>query len=159
MYSVVLHLGSNIGKRNENLSTAISHIEKIIGKVKLRSSTYKTAAWGLEDQADFHNMAIVIKTGLSPLSLLAATQEIEDRMGRQKIVHWGSRVIDIDIIFYENRILQIPRLNIPHAHMQDRNFVLIPLQEIIPQWQHPIFRKDINQVLQECSDELEVIKM
>ncbi len=156
MNQIVLHLGSNIGKREENLSKAIEHIKNRIGRIVKLSNIYQTAAWGMEDQADFYNQAILVQSVHSPIHVLNCIGTIEEQMGRERIIKWGARLIDIDIIFFGERCIDIPRLVIPHPYMQSRRFVLIPLLEIIPDWVHPILEKDIRTLLSICEDQLEV---
>ena len=153
---LILHTGTNLGVREDNLLRANDLIEKKIGKITKYSSLYETEPWGVEEQPAFINQAIELTTELSPEDVLAAANAIEEEMGRIREKKWERRLIDIDIIFYEDQIINTERLNIPHKHIQDRNFVLIPLMEIIPEFVHPIFNETIEELYEKSSDTLEV---
>lgn len=128
-----LGLGANLGEREKNLRAAIELIKKIDGVKLLRvSSFYETAAWGLTNQPDFVNAAVKIFSSLEPLKLLDALQEIEKKLGRVRLEHWGARTIDIDIIFSEGFEINSERLTVPHKFLFERDFFLIPLAEIFP---------------------------
>lgn len=133
-HTAYLSLGTNLGDKENNLLSAISEIERRIGPVKAQSAFLATEPWGFESQNTFLNAAIRIKTELSPLELLDETQQIERDLGRQqKSVNgqYHDRIIDIDILLYDDLHISTPRLTIPHPHMHERDFVLIPLKEII----------------------------
>ena len=133
-HTAYLSLGTNLGDKEHNLLSAISEIERRIGPVKAQSAFLATEPWGFESQNTFLNAAIRIKTELSPLELLDETQQIERDLGRrQKSVNgqYHDRIIDIDILLYDDLHISTPRLTIPHPHMHERDFVLIPLKEII----------------------------
>lgn len=151
-----LGLGSNLDNRAENLNTALEWIEKEIGTIQKKSSIYQTAAWGLENQEDFYNQVIAIETLLEPLELLKKCQGIEQKMGRVFIQKWGPRMIDIDILFYNHLVFESPILTIPHPRLAERKFVLIPMNEIAKDWQHPVFQKSIENLLEACKDSLPV---
>ena len=153
---LLLHTGTNLGKREDNLLRANDLIEKKIGKITKYSSLYETEPWGLEDQPAFINQAIELITELSPEEVLAAANGIEEEMGRIREKKWERRLIDIDIIFYGDQIIKTERLQVPHKHIQDRNFVLIPLMEIIPNFVHPIFHETIEELYEKSTDTLEV---
>jgi len=155
---VCIQLGTNIGDRAENLKTALKLLSKSVHKVRL-SSIYETAPWGNTEQAPFYNQLILARTSYSPFHLLKICQEIENQMDRQKVEHWGPRIIDLDIIFYSNKIIFSPELTIPHPLMQERNFVLLPLSELKPAWIHPIYHKDIEQLRLDCKDTSEVNRL
>ena len=157
---VYLLLGSNMGARLQLLETAIKNINQRIGEVVEKSSIYETAAWGKTDQPGFLNIAIAVNTLLSPLEVLTRALDIESQLGRIREEKWGARLIDIDIIFYGNVIVNIPdQLQIPHPEMHKRKFVLEPLVEIAPDLQHPILNKSLSELLLELSDDLEVTKI
>lgn len=145
---IYIGLGSNTGNTIKNLHTAVEQIEKTehIWMQKL-SSIYITKPWGKTDQDDFVNQVIEIETLLSPVQLLSALQNIEIKMGRQRIVKWGPRNIDLDIILYGSEIIHSPELIIPHPYAQQRLFVLIPLQEINPGIVFPDSGRPIREVL------------
>ncbi|MBQ8100635.1 MAG: 2-amino-4-hydroxy-6-hydroxymethyldihydropteridine diphosphokinase [Paludibacteraceae bacterium] len=134
MHIVYLSIGSNLGNREENLRRAVRMIGQRAGRVTSQSSVYKSKAWGFESVHRFANIAIRIETGLSPLDLLHTTQQIELDMGRTgKTVNgqYQDRIIDIDILLYDKQQVNLPELRIPHPLMQLRDFVMIPLQEIL----------------------------
>jgi len=158
MNTVYLLLGSNEGQREEWLNEAIRLLQQNCGTITARSYIYETAAWGLEQQPDFLNMALSITTALSPADLLEQTQAIEQQLGRQREVKWGQRTLDIDILFYNSDIIDIPGLKIPHPYIQERRFALVPMAEIAPDLVHPVFNKNISQLLDECKDPLQVKK-
>ncbi len=159
MAKLVLHLGSNLGDRFKYISIAIFFIKKMIGVVLKRSSYYETEAWGNKNQKDFINQAIVVETNLSPEEVLDSIQKIEYNLGRIKAEKWGARIIDIDIIFYDSEIIKNGDLKIPHPELTNRNFVLIPLNEIIPDFEHPELFKTITKILSECLDSCNVRKV
>ena len=156
MAKVTLHLGSNLGQRKAHLLLAISHLNDELGNITKQSSIYETAAWGVEDQPAFLNIALVLETKVLPCDLLKIALAIEQEMGRERKRHWGERLIDIDILFYNDWKINYPNLIIPHPRIQDRKFVLQPLWEIIPNRIHPVLNKTIKTLLMECPDELPV---
>ena len=154
--TIFLGLGTNLGNRKANLDHAISLIEERIGVLVIRSSIYETKAWGIEDQPDFYNLAIQIQSTLPPEKVLEEILQIELDMGRVRIQKWGERLIDIDILFYEDLILDTQNLKIPHPHIGERNFVLAPMAEIAPEFIHPISKISIQKMLENSPDPLEV---
>jgi 2-amino-4-hydroxy-6-hydroxymethyldihydropteridine diphosphokinase len=154
-----LSLGSNEGNRMAWLDKAIDLIATDCGTITGRSSVYETAAWGINDQPDFLNMVVSVQTTLSPKDLLAAILHIETVLGRHRVIKWGPRIIDIDILLYNDLVLQSPDLIIPHPYIQDRKFTLLPLAELAPDYVHPKFQKTINELLTKCADKLEVQKL
>lgn len=122
----------------------------------MTSSLYETAAWGKTDQPDFLNQIVGIHTKLTPAVLLSTLQAIENSLGRERKGTGGPRPIDIDILLYGEQVIQEPDLTIPHASMADRRFALTPLAELVPDLVHPVSKKTIAQMLQECQDQLEV---
>lgn len=151
-----LLLGSNLGHREELLQQAREQIRSRIGQLRKASGIYETAAWGLENQEAFLNQVLAVDTALSPDLLLREINAMEAGLGRERDVRWGARVIDIDILFYENVILHSQRLTIPHPELQNRRFTLIPLAEIAPDFIHPVLGLSIIQLLQNCPDTLPV---
>jgi 2-amino-4-hydroxy-6-hydroxymethyldihydropteridine diphosphokinase len=159
MPTTYLLLGSNEGDSRANIDRAIALLQHNCGPIVAPSPLYRTAAWGLEDQPDFLNMALAIDTALSPALLLENTQNIEQQMGRQRSVKWGQRTLDIDILFYGNELIDIPGLKVPHPYIQDRRFALAPLADIAPDFVHPRLHKTISQLLASCPDPLPVEKL
>lgn len=151
-----LLLGSNEGDRLLWLNKAMEQIARHCGSILKQSSTYRTAAWGIEDQPDFLNIALEIDTKLSAEKLLSAILEIELKLGRHREVKWGQRTIDIDILFYGSDVIDNPGLKVPHPYLQERRFALVPLNEIAPDYMHPVLKKTNRQLLQECNDPLDV---
>ena len=140
-------IGSNLGNREENCQKAIALlIEKNI-KITKRSSLYETEPWGVKEQPRFINMALEIETNLEPGILLKTIKEIENSMGRLEGMRWGPRIIDLDILLYDDLILKTHDLEIPHPGIKDREFVLKPLSEIAPDKIHPILKKSIKTLL------------
>ena len=160
MPEVYLILGSNIGDRKKYLEQAISMINEAIGKIQSKSSLYETAPWGFDDKNNFLNLVIKVETSLQPENLLKEILQIEKIIGRIRTKEkYSSRVIDIDILFYDKKIIHSENLVIPHPLMHERKFVLIPLAEIAGQFIHPVFNKTIQTLLNECKDELNVEKV
>lgn len=129
-----LGLGSNLGHKKANIDNAIRKIEAVVGWVIRRSDYYVSAPWGFESEHDFVNVVISVETALQPLELLCRLQEIEQEMGRkQKSVGgvYADRVIDIDILLYEDLVIDFPELKVPHPLMKERDFVMKPLNEIL----------------------------
>lgn len=142
-------IGSNLGNREENCENAISHLAKKGIKVLKRSSFYETEPWGIKDQRKFINMAVETETVLTPVELLKTLKAIETELGRQKDIHWGPRIIDLDILLYDNLLIKTENLEIPHPGIKDRGFVLKPLSEIAPDKIHPILKKSVKVLLSE----------
>ncbi|WP_276359877.1 2-amino-4-hydroxy-6-hydroxymethyldihydropteridine diphosphokinase [Daejeonella sp. H1SJ63] len=159
MHTTFLLLGSNMGDSKQYIADAIYMIGEKIGKVEKQSSLYQTASWGKSDQPDFINQAIELRTELNPESLLKSILEIEKLLGRQRSEKWGSRTIDIDILLYEDQIIDDPDLKIPHPFLPERRFALMPLHEIAPDFIHSASGKTIEQLLLELTDELFVKKL
>ena len=152
MHLSYLSLGSNLGNKQANIKHALEEIKKDIGEVLRISRIYETEAWGFVDQDNFFNIIAEVKTLLLPLDLISKILAIETRMGRIRDKKWESRIIDIDIIFYKNYLITTDNLTIPHPFLEKRNFVLEPLNELIPEFIHPRLRKSIFQLTTECTD-------
>lgn len=148
MAIVYLGIGSNLGRREENCLKALKAIEEKGMKVKKQSLLYETEPWGVREQPDFINMAIEVETDLPPDKLLQIVKEIEKEMGRTETYKWGPRIIDIDILLYDDLIYETSDLKIPHPFMHERDFVLRPLSEIAPDKVHPVLNKTISELLQ-----------
>ena len=156
MKEVYLLIGGNIGDRFFFLGEATRLISQQCGPISCRSSVYETAAWGKEDQPAFLNQVLVIHTSMGPEELMAAILEIEQQMGRLRREKNGERNIDIDILYYENELVELPNLTIPHPRIYMRKFALIPLLELNPSKIDPVHHKTIEELLETCPDSLEV---
>jgi 2-amino-4-hydroxy-6-hydroxymethyldihydropteridine diphosphokinase len=157
MSRVCLSLGSNIGDRRHSISIASGNINDAIGKIISSSSFYETEPWGFNDENFFLNQCIMIETTLTPENILKKLLSIEEKMGRAREGKgYTSRIIDLDILFYDDMILETPQLIIPHPLLHKRCFVLMPLAEIAPEMIHPVLKKTIHQLLRECDDKMKV---
>ncbi len=158
MNEAYLLTGGNIGDRLMNLRQACLKIEKEAGTVLKKSAVYETAAWGLTAQNPFLNQVLLISTSLAPEELLQTLLNIEQQSGRKRMVKMGPRIIDIDILFYNNEIILSAGLTVPHPQIANRRFVLTPLNEIAAGFVHPALQKTIAELLETCPDNLEVKK-
>ena len=156
MNTAVILLGSNKGDMLLNLENAKKLVSESAGKIFEVSSIYKTDPWGNKDQPDFLNQIVVVETHLNAGELIHTLLEIELRMGRKRKVKWEPRLIDLDIIYFNNEIIQEPNLTIPHKHLHERRFVLEPLAEILPAMIHPVFGKNNKELLEALTDGLKV---
>jgi 2-amino-4-hydroxy-6-hydroxymethyldihydropteridine diphosphokinase len=155
MNSVYIGLGTNLGDRKQNLIEA----QTLLRQTVVRASSYfDTEPVGFLDQPWFLNQVIEIETNLLPAKLLLRCMEVERKMGRERKVPKGPRVIDLDILFYGNLIVNEPDLIIPHPAIPERKFVLDPMNEIAQDFVHPALRKSISQLLQECPDQSVTIR-
>lgn len=159
MFQVYLLLGANLGDRFNQMQLAFQEVEVRIGQVIQHSSLYETAAWGIEDGPDYLNQVLRVETPLAPFEVLKQIAEIETHLGRTRKLKWESRVIDIDILYYEDVVLDTPELSIPHPYLHFRKFTLVPLAEIAPDFVHPVFKKNNEKLLEELNDALEVKKV
>jgi 2-amino-4-hydroxy-6-hydroxymethyldihydropteridine diphosphokinase len=159
MHKIYLLLGSNIGESALQLENAIVAIEKEIGIVIKKSSLYTTAAWGNTDQNDFVNQVILVNSILTAEQTLIQIFAIEKKMGRVRTFKNAAREIDIDILFFNDEIINTPTLTIPHKEIQNRRFVLEPLNEIAPALVHAALQQNINTLLLNCTDTLNVQKI
>jgi len=158
MNKTYLLLGSNIGNSKTSLAKAITQIEKQIGPVTRQSGLYNTAAWGNITQPDFLNQVIIVETELHPAETMQTILRIEKKMGRIRTVKNAPRIIDIDILFFNKEIIGLPDLTVPHPQIQNRRFVLVPLNQLSPNMKHPGLKKTVHQLLMHCADKLNVKK-
>jgi len=158
MNTVVLLLGGNLGDTKLYFQQAIEFISERIGSTHVKSGLYESKAWGFDSEDLFLNQVITCKTNLNPISVLEKCLDIEKYLGRKrhKSLGYESRLIDIDILFYNNEEIHSERLDIPHPRLHERNFTLCPLCEIMPEFIHPVLQKRIDILLKECLDKLEV---
>jgi len=152
-----LLLGSNLGNSRHHLQDALTRLGNH-GLVLATSSIYRSAAWGNTSQPDFLNIAIEFQTSLSPEVLLSAIQRVEVAMGRKRVGKWGPRLIDIDILLYDNIVVDKPGLVIPHPEIPNRRFTLVPLCELAPHVSHPLLKRTMRELLDSCQDKLAVWK-
>ncbi len=159
MIGVFLLLGSNLGNRVGYLQQAAGLIGEAVAEVVQASSVYETESWGKTDEPDYLNQVIFLKTDLAPRTLLETLLGIETKMGRKREIKWGSRIIDIDILFYGNQLINEPGLVVPHPELQNRMFTLAPLNEIAPDFVHPVLQKQISELKSELKSDLHVKKL
>ena len=158
MNRVTLLIGGNMGDRMANLDNALNLMKATLGDLIQLSSRYETSAWGFTEQPDFINQAVLLETNLTASELMQSILRIETQMGRERTVPLGPRIIDIDIIYFNDDIINSPELTVPHPKMSERLFVLKPLVEIMPNYIHPILLKSNTILLKECGDSLAVHK-
>ena len=158
MNNAYLLIGGNLGDRLANLNNAIQKIELHCGKIISSSTIYETAAWGFTEQPPFFNQALQVETALSATELMQQLLSIELSLGRERLLPLGPRSIDLDIIYFNNEIIQNDIVSIPHPRMEQRNFVLIPLNEIAPTYLHPVLNIPTSTLLKQCKDESHVYK-
>ena len=159
MNTTYLLLGSNMGNSRQQLLQAKKNIQQQIGKIIRQSNLYSTAAWGNTHQPDFLNQVIIVQTKLTAAQTMQAILTIEKKMGRIRTVKNAARIIDIDILFFNNEIIKKKNLTIPHPEIQNRRFVLIPLAEIAVSLVHPLLKKTAKELLNICTDTLNVQKI
>ena len=156
MNQSILLIGGNLGPRELHLQEAVALIHAEAGAVTRASALYETAPWGKVEQPAYLNQALLIDTPLDAHALLVKVLEIEHRIGRIRREKWGARVIDIDVIFYNDAVLSLPDLKVPHPQLQHRRFVLVPIAEIAPDWMHPTLHKTVRELLDVTLDALPV---
>ncbi len=155
---VYLSLGSNMGNSIAQMEAACAKIESSIGKIIQQSSLFTTAAWGNTQQPDFVNQVILVETGQHYQDVMLSILRIEQEMGRVRTIKNAPRIIDIDILFYNNAVVNEENLHIPHPLLQERNFVLTPLMELSPDFVHPVLHQTIRELMDACADKLPVKK-
>jgi 2-amino-4-hydroxy-6-hydroxymethyldihydropteridine diphosphokinase len=155
MGKLYLLLGGNLGDKQKIFEVVRSQLKDQLGEICQQSSIYETEPWGFSSPNLFWNQALAITTTFSPMQVLEITQQIETNLGRTRNDNqYESRCIDIDILFYDDLIIQRPNLIVPHPRIHERRFVLLPMCELAPDFVHPLFQKKIADLLQECTDQL-----
>ena len=155
---IYLLLGTNLGNRLEQLTEALTRISSF-AQVKVTSPVYMTGAWGNKLQPDFLNQAIQVDTQLLPEDLLQKMLMVEIEMGRVRLEKWGPRVIDIDMLFYNDQVVSSKSLTLPHPELANRRFALEPLNDIAPGFIHPVLKKTVQQLLADCTDPIRVTRL
>ncbi|MDQ1296630.1 MAG: hypothetical protein QG611_608 [Bacteroidota bacterium] len=157
MKRVFLGIGSNLGKRENNILEAVERIRELVGPVINSSSIYETEPWGFRSKKYFLNMVIEVETKLKPSGLLGRLLMIESLLGRvREGKKYKSRIIDLDILLYNDKVLESSALVIPHPMIRERKFVLVPLCEIAPDIVHPVMKKTISELLKDCQDKSKI---
>ena len=152
-HEAAIALGSNIGDSKKYLDDAVEQIKNLPDTEVIKVASYiVTKPYGTVEQDDFLNSAMIIRTLYTPEELLCKLHEIEQNAGRERIIHWGPRTLDLDILLYDDLIMDTPDLTIPHVEMHLRDFVLEPLAEIAPWLRHPVFEKTVAQMLGELKN-------
>ncbi len=155
MNTVFLSTGTNLGDKQQNLKEVNTWIAEQIGNIVMESSVYCSAAWGGVEQDNFYNQVLCVETTLDAIVVLQKCLDIEKEMGRIRTVYWGPRIVDIDILFFNDTIINDSEiLIVPHPRLYLRNFVLAPFCEIAPDWVHPQLNKTMLQLWDECPDVL-----
>ena len=152
MNIVFLQLGSNLGDREHLLKDAITVIKNRVGDIVEFSKVYESAPWRVEGQENYLNQILKVKTTLLADEVLSVVLDIEKQLGRVRFEKWGERLMDIDIIFYNDSIIETPDLCVPHKHLHERMFVLTPLHNIAPEMIHPKYNKTVEELLNICND-------
>ena len=159
MNKVFLGIGTNLGNKESNLEQAVARIKEYIGRVLKSSAIYETEPWGFQTKDEFLNMVVKVETSLTPSGLLGRILMIESLLGRvREEKQYSSRLIDIDILLFENMIVNEESLKIPHPLLHKRKFVLVPLCEIASEIFHPVLKKSIADLLEICEDQSDVKK-
>lgn len=157
--NVYLSLGSNVGDRAANLLKAIELLSKNVGKIAKKSHVYETQPWGNPEQDLFLNQVVMLNSAQEPREILEKISRIERELGRERKEKWGPRTIDIDILLYGKRVVRDKGLEIPHPELHRRAFVLVPLMEIAPELEHPILKKQIDDLFMQCDDLSDVVML
>lgn len=158
MTSIFLLLGTNLGDRHHNLLRTKDLLMEAGIDILASSSIYETQPWGKEDQPWFLNVLLEVRTAFTPEVLLLKCQEIEEELGRTRLEKWGERVIDVDILYYYDQVINTRRLTIPHPEIRNRKFTLLPLVELAAFVNHPVLKQNHMTLLAACEDPLEVKK-
>jgi len=160
MNKVFIGIGSNIGDRTLNIEMALAKINDSVGQILAQSSIYETESWGFKSDNPFLNLVVLIDTALNPIDLLDALKRIEKLLGRQRrSIVYQNRPIDLDILFFNESVVNNPNLTIPHPYIQERMFVLKPLADIAPDLVHPVLKKSIRIMAENCMDKSSIKKI
>ncbi len=156
MNGIYLIIGGNMGNTMEYFSTCYALLEKHLGVIVTQSKIYETKPWGTIEQNNFLNQVLYISTDKNINSCMHTILQIEKDMGRTRSIKWDARIIDIDILYFNNDIVHTAFITVPHKHLHERKFVLVPLCDIAPNFLHPILKKTTQELLQQCTDTLDV---
>jgi len=153
MHQVFLGIGGNIGNKHDNFDKVYTFIKNELGTITKRSSVYETPPWGFQSEDIFWNQVLMIETEFTPFELLPRINEIEIRFGRERVSgNYNSRQMDIDILYFDELVTETETLTIPHPHLPQRLFVLVPLAEIAPEFVHPQLGFTSLKLLENCND-------
>jgi len=153
LHRVYLSIGSNLGNRTENLEQSVSLVEQAIGPARQMSAVYESEAWGFLSENRFYNMCMEVETTLPPYEVMHHLLQIEDRMGRERSADgYQDRTIDLDLLFYDDLVMDTPDLVLPHPGIPERRFVLVPLAEIAQGFIHPVLNISVAELLEKCPD-------
>jgi len=160
MHSIIILLGSNQGNSKDLIIKAEQLLQAKLGKCINASSIYESEAWGFQSETNFLNKVLAIETKLKPNEILRISLDIENELGRKRNTNgYSSRTMDIDLLFYDNQIIEENDLEIPHPRLHLRRFALAPLAEILPDFIHPKLRKTIHELLDSCTDNSNINKL
>jgi 2-amino-4-hydroxy-6-hydroxymethyldihydropteridine diphosphokinase len=152
-----LLLGTNLGNKKQNLHEAAVRLSGLAGQILNSSSIYETLPWGVTNQPSYWNQVLLLQSTLLPQELLQVINNIEKELGRERRIRWEARIIDIDILYYNDWKIETDKLSIPHPRIASRKFTLVPLAEIAPQFLHPVLGATNQALLEACTDTLSVI--
>lgn len=160
MAKLFLLLGGNLGDKKQVFDKTLQKVTSRLGQISCKSGVYETEPWGFESDNLFWNQVVLVETSLKPVEILEEVKQIEKELGRVRhSKRYASRVIDLDLLFYDALILRTPSLELPHPRIAERRFVLAPLNEIAPGFIHPVLKKTVANLLSECPDQLKVRKL
>lgn len=160
MHKITLLFGSNLGNSKKYIQDAIAEFSLYTKPDISKSSLYMSDSWGFKSKNKFINQVVIMETEYGPFEILHIIQTIELKLGRMRNAKsYTDRTIDIDILFYDNDIIETKELIVPHPRMACRKFALVPLAELIPEYVHPVFKKNIRELLLECPDDSEILKL
>ncbi|HOU98647.1 MAG TPA: 2-amino-4-hydroxy-6-hydroxymethyldihydropteridine diphosphokinase [Bacteroidales bacterium] len=155
-----ISIGTNTGHRLQNIQKAIAEIKSGLGEVLQVSAVYESEPWGFESKNWFYNVVLTLQSNIDPQGLMTTLLDIEKKMGRERNAKgYADRCIDLDIILCNECTICSPNLTLPHPHMHERLFVLLPLQELMPQWIHPVYQKNINEMIRDSRDHSKINKL